>query len=135
MYKFLKLNEHSEYLKILNILEQKTKYIEYVLVDESDTWFINALQEDIYEQKKVNHWWGTKTSQRCCLYKIKASTTLFSILRKFSTFCVMKSGEWGDYTEATDFGINDIAFFDDRTEPILFTTTHEGYIEIREDIK
>ena len=34
----------------------------------------------------------------------------------------------------TDFGINDIAFFDDKELPLLFTTTHEGYITIRDDL-
>lgn len=134
MYRSINLNEHNEYLKILKVLEQRTKYVEYVLVDEDDTRLIDNLQDCIFAQKNVNKWWGTESSQRCRLYKIKASPKLFSQLKKFSTFCELKTGDWGDYTESTDFGINDIAFFDDKTEPILFTTTHEGYIELRDDI-
>lgn len=134
MYKFINLNDHNEYLKILNILEQKTTYIEYVLVDEDDTQFIETLKNNIVTQKAVNKWWGTKTSQRCSLYKIKASSEVFSQLKKYSTFCILKTGDWGDYTEITDFGINDIAFFDDKLEPLLFTTTHEGYIQLRMDV-
>ena len=40
----------------------------------------------------------------------------------------------GDVVEETDFGMNDIAFFDDKDLPLLFTTTHEGYIMIRDDL-
>lgn len=29
---------------------------------------------------------------------------------------------------------DDIAFFDDKEIPLLFITTHEGYITIREDL-
>ncbi|MGN0142290.1 MAG: hypothetical protein ACI4AD_08670 [Roseburia sp.] len=39
-----------------------------------------------------------------------------------------------DIAVSTDFGINDIAFFDDDEMPLLFTTTHEGYITIRNDL-
>ena len=133
MYKSIALNEYSEYIRILNYLEKAAKHIEYVLIDEDDTCLIDAVQADIYAQKDTNEWWGTQTSRRACLYRIKASPKLFSLLKKFSTFCVIKSGNRGIQTETTDFGINDIAFFDDKSEPILFTTTHEGIIELRND--
>lgn len=135
MYRFIKLNEHNEYLKMLDILARTTKSIEYVLVDEDDTGLVDLLQDDIYLQKDVNKWWGTKTGQRCRLFKIKATPKLFSYLKRLSTFCVMKTGDYGDYAETTDFGINDVAFFDDKPEPILFTTTHEGCIALRKDIR
>ena len=67
--------------------------------------------------------------------KIKATKELFNYLKNFETFCKFKTGYYGDYTEKTDFGINDIAFFDRNGEELLFTTTHEGYIDIREDLK
>lgn len=133
MYKSIELNEHSEYIRIINYLDKAAKHIEYVLIDSDDTRLIDAVQADIYEQKDTNEWWGTQTSRRACLYKIKASPKLFSLLKKFSTFCMIKSGGRGVQTEATDFGINDIAFFDDKSEPVLFTTTHEGIIELRND--
>ena len=34
-----KINSHDEYLEILKKLEKKSQYIEYVLVDETDTKF------------------------------------------------------------------------------------------------
>ena len=121
MYRFINLNNHNDYLKILNILEQKTKFIEYVLIDTNNTTLVDFVPENIYSQKKSNAWWGTSTSQSCEIYKIIATNNLFSKLRKFKTFC-------------TDFGINDIAFFDNKSEPLLFTTTHEGYISLRNDL-
>ncbi len=119
---------------MLNFLAKSTKFIEYVLVDEDDTALVDLLQDDVYFQKVVNKWWGTKTSQHCNLYRITATPKLFSYLKRFSTFCLLKTGNFGDYAETTDFGINDIAFFDDKPEPILYTTTHEGYIALRKDV-
>lgn len=135
MYRSIVINEHSKYLELMKMLETKTKYIEYALVDDEDMRIPEKFQCDIFSEKSVNKWWGTKTSQRCTLYKIAASKKLFAYLKNFSTFCILKTGDWGDSTEPTDFGINDIAFFDDRAEPILYTTTHEGYIELRNDVK
>ena len=135
MYKLITINEHINYLEMLKLLKCKTKYIEYVIVDEEDTRIADKFNQDIVLEKSVNKWWGTKTSQKCKLYRIKASNELFSYLKKFETFCIMKCNQWGDVAQYTDFGINDIAFFDDKNEPILYTTTHEGYIELRNDIK
>lgn len=134
MYRFINLNNHNDYLKILNILEQKTKFIEYVLIDTNNTTLVDFVPENIYSQKKSNAWWGTSTSQSCEIYKIIATNNLFSKLRKFKTFCILNTTEYGDIVEITDFGINDIAFFDNKSEPLLFTTTHEGYISLRNDI-
>ncbi len=135
MYEFINLNEHSEYVKLLDIIAKKTKYIEYVIIDSDDTKLLDCFEEDIMFRKNTNKWWGTKISQSSTLYKIKASSKLFTFLKKFETFCIQITNNFGDCVQFTDFGINDIAFFDDKTEPILFTTTHEGNILLREDIK
>lgn len=135
MYKSINLNEHEEYLKLLSILEKKTKAIEFVLVDENDTRLVDEFKNFVTSEKEVNKWWGTETSKKCKMYNISATHKIFSYLKKISTFCLIKTGKYGDYAETTDFGMNDIAFFDEKSEPILFTTTHEGYIEIRDDIK
>lgn len=59
---------------------------------------------------------------------------MFEYLSQFEAFCKYILGDKGDVVEDTNFGINDIAFFDDKEIPLLFTTTHEGYITIREDL-
>ena len=40
----------------------------------------------------------------------------------------------GDRSETTDFGYDDIAFYDKDNRCLLNTTTHEGYIMIDDDL-
>lgn len=131
-----KLNNRSEYLNVINQLESKCQYIEYVLVDEDDTIFIENFKSLILSSNLKNKWWGTKSSQKNKIYNLKSSKEIFKYLRQFETFCKYTSNKtnYGDIVENTSFGINDIAFFDDKELPLLFTTTHEGYITIREDL-
>ncbi len=130
-----KMNSHNEYLETIKQLEKKSKYIEYVLVDEDEIGFTERFTESIVEVREKNKWWGTKSSGKCKVYRIKASKEMFKFLKQFETFCkCIFSDQQGDTVENTDFGINDIAFFDDKELPLLFTTTHEGYVTIRDDL-
>lgn len=129
-----KLNDYKEYLQVIKQLENKCKYIEYVLVDEDETKFIEYFESLIISLKLKNKWWGTKSSQKSKVYKIKSSKEIFKYLKQFDTFCKYIVSNNGDIVENTEFGINDIAFFDDKDIPLLFTTTHEGYITIRDDL-
>lgn len=129
-----KLNDYKEYLQVIKQLENKCKYVEYVLVDEDETKFIEYFESLIISLKLKNKWWGTKSSQKNKVYKIKASKEIFKYLKQFDTFCKYIVSNDGDIVENTKFGINDIAFFDDKDIPLLFTTTHEGYITIRDDL-
>ncbi len=129
-----KLNNHNDYLQVINRLENKCKYIDYVLVDEDDMEFIKRFENFIISLDLKNKWWGTKSSGKNRVYKVKASSDIFKYLKKFETFCKYTISNNGDIAEETEFGINDIAFFDDEELPLLFTTTHEGYIMIRDDL-
>ncbi len=129
-----KLNEHQEYLSILKRLEKSCIYIEYVLVNEDDTRLIERFSSLMISMNEKNKWWGTKSSGKSKVYRFKASKALFDYLKQFETFCRYSVSRYGDYAQETDFGINDIAFFDHEAIPLLFTTTHEGYIIIREDV-
>lgn len=129
-----KLNSHADYLNILKLLERKSEYIEYVLVDEDDTRLIGRFKDFVVSIRSKNKWWGTESRQKRKAYKIKASKELFQYLRKFETFCKYTISANGDIAESSDFGINDIAFFDEKELPLLFATTHEGYIMIRDDL-
>ena len=74
-----KINSHDEYLEILKKLEKKSQYIEYVLVDETDTKFIEKFTSLIVSMTSKNKWWGTKTGGRGRqVYKIKSSKDIFS---------------------------------------------------------
>lgn len=130
-----KLNSHQEYLEILKYLKKKCRYIEYVLVDGEDTAFIKTFESSIISLENKNKWQGTKSSRKSPVYILKASEEIFDRLRKYETFCkYINDAESGDIAESTDFGINDIAFFDEKELPLLFTTTHEGYIMVRSDL-
>ena len=130
-----KINSHGEYIEILKKLEKKSQFIEYVLVDETDTKFIENFRNLIISMTSKNKWWGTKTRGKGRqIYKIKSSKEIFQYLSKFENFCKYTVSIYGDIVESTDFGINDIAFFDDSEIPLLFTTTHEGYITTRNDL-
>lgn len=136
------LNSHDEYLKILDKLENKTIYVEVVLIDgKKKNKLIDKFKNDVIESRKVNEWWGTTIKANNNLYKIKASNELFNYLRNFDTFTKyykygtnQKSLRIGDYSEITDFGLDDIAFFDKNDECLLCTTTHEGYIMINNNL-
>ena len=125
-----KLNKHEEYIKALNLLKTKTKYIEIVLIDEKKTnQLVEKFKNDIISTKVVSEWWGTITTARNKLIRIKTSNKLFMYLEQFETFCKYYcSNQRGDYSEVTDFGYDDIAFYNEKDELLLCTTTHEGYI-------
>ncbi len=130
-----KLNNHGEYLNIIKQLEDKCKYIEYVLVGEDEIKLIEKFENLMISVKLRNKWWGTKSSHKNKVYKMKSSKEVFKFLKKFETFCKFTvSKNYGGVAETTDFGMNDIAFFDDKEIPLLYTTTHEGYIMIRSDL-
>ena len=129
-----KLNSHNEYLQIINQLENKCKYIEYVLVNQDEIKFVEKFENLIVSLEQKNKWWGTESSKKNNVYKIKSSKEIFKYLKQFETFCKYTLSKDGDIVEDTDFGTNDIAFFDDKEMPLLFTTTHEGYIIIRDDL-
>ena len=134
------LNTHDEYLQMLAQLEKQTTQIEYALVDKNDTKFIELFTSDIVWKKETKQWWATTTSRKTQLYRVKASGKLFKALRKYETFfhyyvserCSGKADVW----EETDFGLNDIAFFDNiHHEPLLYTTTHEGILCVSDALK
>ena len=134
-----KLNSHEQYLKILNKIETKCNYIEIVILDgRKSNELVDEFSSDIIDIKKVSKWWGTETSAVNNLYRIKTSDKLCEYLAKYDTFCkylVADDEYYYDRQLTTDFGRDDIAFFDDNDIPLLFTTTHESYIYIREDLK
>lgn len=137
-----KLNNHEDYINILNKVETMCDYIEIVVIDgkESND-LVNKFKNDILKIKKVSKWWGTKIKDKNYLYKIKTSKSFFDYIKKYETFCKYyeygsneESIKRGDYSEITDFGLDDIAFYDNNNDCLLCTTTHEGYILIKKNI-
>lgn len=129
-----KLNEHEKYLKIISLLEEKSKFMEYILIYDGDTKLIDKFSSEIISVRFKNKWWGTKSSKSVKIYRFRVNEEIFNYLKKFETFCKYVVSNNGDYVIETNFGINDITFYDDEDLPLLFTTTHEGYIMIRDDL-
>ena len=129
------LNNHEEYIKIIKKLKTKCSYIEIVILDgRKSNELVDEFNDDILETRKVSKWWGTETNSINNLYKIKASNKLFEFLEKYETFCKYYFSENGDYSEMTDFGYDDIAFYDENNNYLLLTTTHEGEIAISDEL-
>ena len=137
-----KLNNHETYINVLNKIEPKCKYIEIVVVwGRKSNELVDKFSEDILTVNKVSKWWGTETRRTNYLYRINYSKELFEYMRQFETFCKYheygsnkESLRRGDYSETTNFGIDDIAFYDKDDNYLLYTTTHEGYISINNQI-
>lgn len=128
-----KINRHDDYLRVLKQLENQCNYVEYVLVDEHETDFLKKFEHLILSETLKKKWWGTECGKKNKAYKLKASKAVFRYLAQFETLCKYTPSQGGDAVAYTDFGINDIAFLDEKDMPLLFTTTHEGYVFIRED--
>ena len=137
-----KLNNHEEYINVLYKIEIKCKYIEVVVIGgRKSNELIDKFKDDILNIKKVSKWWGTQTRGSNYLYRINSSKEIFEYLRNFETFCKYyeygsnnESLRRGDYSEITDFGLDDIAFYDNNNDCLLCTTTHEGYIAANKKI-
>ena len=77
-----KINSHKEYLNTLKQLEIKSQYIEYVIINDEETEIIDKFSDYVTEIKQKNKWWGTKSSAKAKIYKIKTSKDLFNYLKK-----------------------------------------------------
>lgn len=137
-----KLNEHEKYLEMLNVLDKRCNYIEIVITDGSrNNHIVDKFSKDVISYRSVSMWWCTVTKKSHYLFKIKYTNKLSDYLRTFETFC--KYYEYGsneetlrrgDYGETTDFGVDDIAFYDKNGVCLLNTTTHEGYVSINSEL-
>ena len=133
-----KLNNHEDYLKMLGILKNKCKFIGISCVCEFDHELVKEFKNDIMCIEKSNTWWGFVTSYTAVLYYIKSSNELFDYLKKYETFTKYifgnRNAKIGDEVERTNFGYNDIAFFDENDQLLLKTITHEGDVLVSDSI-
>ena len=131
---------HKEYLSLLRILKEKTAYISIVPIEyEGSTNEIISLANkymSCIRQKKVNRWPGTvRKGPGAKQYEFAANKRFFEELERYESFFINETNEYGwEEVRTTDFGLDDIAFLDSQNELLFFTTTHEGYAFIREDL-
>lgn len=140
-----KLNKHDKYIEILKKLRKKCTYIEIVVIARrkmEENQIVVKFKDDIIKIDKVREWWGTRSCKNFKV-RIKASKELFQYLSKLETFCkyykeseetILKYKTRGDIAVDTDFGYDDIAFFNKDNNILLCTTTHEGYIFVNEKL-
>lgn len=131
-----KLNNHDNYLNILMFLEKQCSYIEVFLIDGKETNnLIDKFKNNIISSKYVSKWLGSEINGKNKLIKLKSNKDIFEYLKCFETFCKYYfSCEYGDCPVKTDFGDDDIAFYDKDNNLLLCTTTHEGEIFICDDL-
>lgn len=134
------LTSHEQYLDLLKKLKSKTAYIVIVQVngeDDEDIIIANAnTRMQLIEKKNVNKWLGTKTrGSRAVQFCYRKEDSFFQFLSTYPSFFFNRKDQWGcDEVEYTDFGIDDIAFYDHNQTPLFFTTTHEGYANIASSV-
>lgn len=128
----LNLTSNEEYLEVLRALEVKTKYIEIVQAtwikedDEVVNFALDNLQ--LLEKEKPSEWWGnTYAGDDTVKYRFKADKKYFEFLRKFESFYINEITNNSLKTRGTDFGFDDICFYDEDNNKLFYTTTHEGY--------
>lgn len=123
------LATHKQHLKLLDILEKRTRTIEIVRIcEDSDVPLIRAAMPFLIKKERVNKWHGTKQGGRGSLkFTLRADKAFFRHLRKYESFFrnVIDENGLGEVRE-TDFGLDDIAFLDGGGAVLFFTTTHEG---------
>lgn len=133
------IENHEQYLTLLKKLKDRTAYIVIVQVfrDKKDK-LINHADSTmrLLEEKLADEWPGTKTYGGKNLQKVYAANDeFFDYLESFSSFFFSHIGKNEEFiVERTEFGVNDIAFYDIRKRCLFFTTTHEGYASLHENL-
>lgn len=130
----IQLTSHEQHLKLLDVLEKRTRTIEIVQIcdEDLDEPLIAAAMPFLIKKERVNKWHGTRQGGRGSpKFTIRADMAFFKHLRKYECFFQNMTDKNGfDHVRKTDFGLDDIAFLDSGGAVLFFTTTHEGYAYI-----
>lgn len=130
----IRLTSHDQHLKLLDVLEKRTRTIEIVQIcdEDLDEPLIKAAMPFLIKKERVNKWHGTKQGGRGSpKFTISADKAFFKHLRKYEGFFQSMTDEDGiECVRTTDFGLDDIAFIDGGGTVLFYTTTHEGYAYI-----
>ena len=126
----------KDYLAVINFLEKQTKYVEIVVSwdDTPNSPLLTNFGDSLVTIKDISHWLETGT--KGTLYKyalsLERKKAYFQQLRKFDSFFYNCEHPFsGMYVETTDFGYQDIAFFNLQGELLFYTITHEGLAWIK----
>lgn len=136
----VELTNHEQYLRLLEKLRKKTVRIMLVQINEADERepiLAKALScMKLIEKRYVNKWPGTvRKGSKVPQYLFRADERFFKFLEGFPAFFFNRKDQWGcDLVEETDFGQDDIAFFDKEQRMLFYTTSHEGYAYGKPDL-
>lgn len=128
------LNNHEQYLKILNLIRKETKKIIIVQIDGKDDAdpVVNTAKKMMTVEKTevVSEWFSTiAPGRKAVQYTFLKRREFFDYLSSFESFFIVSSTN--PYTVIdTDFGFDDIAFFDSNGDLLFYTTTHEGFASL-----
>lgn len=135
----INITSYEQYVELLNSLKKITKYIQIVQIsgeDPKDKLIQSANKYmGLLDKKPVRKWLGTvKGGKSVPQYTYKSNSKFINHLKKYNSFFYNTKNKFGfDDVIETDFGQDDIAFLDENKEPLFYTTTHEGYANIRKD--
>lgn len=124
------LNTHEQYLELLAKIEKRAVYVEIVqiCVQKSPDQIIEFAKEhlQLIDKKSVYKWFGTISHNTAPKYIFVLTKSFWDFLRQFSSFFFNGSNECPWDIINTAFGMDDIAFLDEKYQPLFYTTTHEG---------
>ncbi|MBD5384543.1 MAG: hypothetical protein HDR72_06055 [Ruminococcaceae bacterium] len=134
----IRLASHEQHLRLLDILEKRTRTIEIVQIcdEDLDEPLIKAAAPYLIKKESVNEWHGTRRGGRGApKFTVRANKEFFKHLRKYESFFRSMTDENRfEYVRETDFGLDDIAFLDSGGAVLFYTTTHEAYAYIAPEL-
>ncbi|MCM1285544.1 MAG: hypothetical protein NC213_01990 [Acetobacter sp.] len=147
-HKLVWIENHKEYLDLLNKLKFKTKYI-YLYVgcplnDEHHDFILEYCNDNLklIEKRTADTLFGKdKASSEHLQYIFSIENyndreQFFDFLSSFETFfhreCLLKQFE--SYQNRCDFGLDDIGFVDNNNECLCYTITHEAMTYVNDKL-
>ncbi|WP_207871800.1 hypothetical protein DOK78_000199 [Enterococcus sp. DIV2402] len=129
--KNINITNKNDYIKILDFLEKKTKYIELLQLidDEESNLIIDKYSNLLISKKNVSNW--IDSGAKGVVYKFDINLSdkkkIFGDLKSINSFFYNKfDSKIGEIVETTEFGYMNIAFFDLKGNLLFYTITHEG---------
>ncbi|MGN1307738.1 MAG: hypothetical protein ACI4V3_08720 [Faecousia sp.] len=136
-----KLRTHQQYIRLLEVLNPLTAFIELVPVSPEDDLVVHwALQNmELIEQDAESERYKTGDGKpiytRYLFRWSEAAFRYLGSLHNFYIYVESPAGHNADVLMETEFAWTDVAFLDEKRNTIFYTITHEGYAFIQESLR
>lgn len=125
--KWIDIENHDDYLKLLQALKKKAKYIVIIQYEEPSRHIIQANKTlKLIEKGYTTAYFSTVTGRpgqmKYVFKRPENESEFFEYLKGFDTFF-----------DRDKFGIDDIGFLNGRMKVLAYTITHEGLTGIDKD--